>query len=397
MATNAVLATLTAITSIVVARFFGEEVRGQFATVTALLNTSVSVAVLGTPAFIAKYVANNERGQVQNDIDVFRAVIFLTALCSLTAILFMALLNFRAMAFPVEPISRLAIALFIPCGVLSILLLNISLGQANWRSFNLSRLLFAGGTVGAVTVYFLMDGVSLSGLIVCLAIANGLAVMAQLLLLRPVNRNMAGWWQSGRAAIVGSRYYALNSIVNVTSGYADIIVLSYLFTPSQVGFWAVARSIAALLSPINNALSVKIFSTFAREEQDGMAYFPKLLRNFMAFNAISAAIIYIMAHTLIVVIFGAGFFNSVALVPYALLLVVASSFSELIEERLRGSGTPGPVNISRLAPILVLLCVFVFAQDLTEFRQIAIYLALGQCLRGSLAVMLLLALTRRDR
>lgn len=99
MATNVVLAALTATTSIVVARFFGEEVRGQFATVTAMLNTSVSVALLGAPAFIARYVANGEQGQVHNDIDVFRAVISITALCSLMATLFMALLNYRAMLF----------------------------------------------------------------------------------------------------------------------------------------------------------------------------------------------------------------------------------------------------------------------------------------------------------
>jgi len=395
-ATNVILAVLTAISSIVIARLFGPELRGQFATATALLNTSVSVAILGAPAFLAKHVANLELGQTSENIDVFRAAISMTGLGSLIAILLITLLTLGGEVLPIEPLSQLAIIIFIVCGVLSVLLLNISLGQANWMSFNVSRLLFAGGTVAAVFVYSLLGGASLFGLIVCLAIANLLSVSIQLFMLQPITRTTVGWWKNGWTVIVGSRYYALNSIGNVSTGYADILVFSYIFAPSQVGFWAVARSVAALLSPINNALSVKVFSVFARQEQKAVSGFSQLVRNFLVFNFISAIILYLIAEPLIKIIFGLEFVSSIALVPFALLAVIASSFSELMEERLRGCGRPGPVNISRFVPPVVLLCVYAIAQQVTEVSQFALYFALAQCLRGFVVVQILRALSRKS-
>lgn len=387
--TNILLAVLTAITSVVVARLFGAEVRGQFATVTAVLNTSVSIAVLGTPAYLARLVAASERGQVEVEIDVYRALISLTVLSSLIAILIVTALNIGAAAFPIKPLGQVAIVIFIPLSVLSVLLLNISLGQANWASFNLSRLIFAGVTVGAIASYSMIVAVSLSGLIVCLAVANVVAVSTQLMLLKPVERTMAAWYQSTEAVIVRSRGYALNSILNVSGGYADFIVLSYVFTPYQVGLWAVARSIAALLSPVNTALSMIVFSAFARKGEKEEFRHKRILSNFLVFNVAAAAIIFLMVDPIVEFIFGAEFVHSTPLVPYALMLVAGASFSELIEEQLRGRGRPGPVNISRSVPIFFLLWAVNLSPTPTEVLQLVPYLALGQWLRGLLAVLLL--------
>lgn len=388
------LAAFTAITSIVVARFFGPELRGQFATATALLNSSVSIAVLGTPAFLAKYVADLERGHTRVKIDVVRTCILLTAVSSFLAMILMLLLSQLGEPLSIDRNGQIAIVAFIACGVLSVLFLNISLGQANWFSFNLSRLLFGGGTVITVLGYLIAGGNSLSGLLVCLAIANGISVLAQLLFLRPLRRQTAGWWQSGRAVFVGSKYYALNSIANMSTGYADILVLSYMFPPSQVGFWAVARSVAALLSPINNALSVKVFSVFARQE-DGMLVFGQMVRNLLLFNATTGLVLCFSAQHVIDVIFGSDYMTSSFLVPFAVAVVIASSFSELVEERLRGSGRPGPVNVSRFMPIVALFFMLGFSQYIKEVWQFALILTLGHCLRGGLALFFLRAPNRK--
>lgn len=385
---NLMLAIMSALTSIIVARFFGPELRGVYSVVTSLVNTSVSVAVFGTPTYIARTVAHEKRMSTSG-FNIYRAIVTIIIVSSVAAYILATLMNWNSRLVALDLTMVILLASYIPFSIMSVVLLNLSLGQANWLAFNSGRLAFAFITILGVTFYYFLGGRQLYGIVASLVLANILAVVIQWIYSKPVPQAPGGWFVSLKRVYIGARYYALNSLSSVSTGYIDYLILSMLFDSAQIGFWAVARTLAALLSPINNALSVVVFSGFVRMETERFSGFRKILGNFVLFNAFSVIFFLVFSEPIINAVFGEKFGGSLPLVPMALASVVGASCAELFEERLRGAGHPGPVNISRFTPLVFLLGILVFKEYVTTVPIFATVFAIGQSIRLLLAIILL--------
>jgi O-antigen/teichoic acid export membrane protein len=394
---NVLIAIAAACTSVMIARVFGPEIRGQYAVITALANTVVTIAALGTQTYLARVVAEQEKVKVNglNRLNPRRALLGVLCLSTLLSFALAIGLNWNSRILHVNGIIVFALGIYLPLSLLSMQLLNLSLGQANWRSFNAGRLLFAVATLLFVLIYGLSGGTELTGVVVCLVASNVLTVVLQIWLAHPMLGTSAGWLTSIGRVYRKSWKYAFNSFANLSTGYADVLVSSILFQPAAVGYWAVARTVSALLSPMNSAISVTVFSTFARGEAGDGSSFKEMVRNFLLFNIVLVAVLYLASELIIIVVFGSDFTDSVPLVPLALSATVAGGLSEMFEERLRGGGRPGPVNISRLVPLIALFAILIFADHVTSIWQLALFFSLAQAVRAVIA-MLLVAIVRLE-
>ena len=385
---NVLIAIAAACTSVIIARVFGPEIRGQYSALTALANTVVMIGALGTQTYLARLVADQKKVNRQNRLNPRRALLGILCLSTLLSFALAIGLNWNSRILNVNGIIVFALGIYLPLSLLSMQLLNLSLGQANWRSFNAGRLLFAVATLLFVLIYGLSGGTELTGVVLCLVASNVLTVALQLWLAHPMAGTGTGWLTSIGRVYRQSWKYAFNSFANLSTGYADVLISSILFQPAVVGYWAVARSVSALLSPMNSAISVTVFSTFARGEAGDGSSFQEMVRNFLLFNIVLVAVLYLASELIIMVVFGSEFAESVPLVPLALLATVAGGLSEMFEERLRGGGRPGPVNISRLVPLIALFAIFTFAEHVTSIWQLALVFALGQAMRAVIAMIL---------
>lgn len=385
---NVLLALCAAVTSVGLARLFGPEIRGLYSVITSLVNTSVSVAVLGTPAYMARIVAGNESTALVGVFNHRYAITALIIISTLLAYLLATTMNWDAHLIDLDLTLIVLIAVHIPLSVISVLLLNLSLGQANWVGFNAGRLVFVIATLLGVMIYYFMGGKNLVGIVASLVFANFFTVAVQWFVAKPIHHSTGDWGSTVKRLYFGARYYALNSISNVSTGYLDFLVLSFLFDPVQVGYWAVARTLAALMSPVNHALSVVVFSGVMRNEMNAVGGFRAILRNFIFFNTFSVLFFLIFSEFIIDIVFGSEFSDSVPLVPMALGLALGSAVGELFEERLRGAGRPGPVNFSRFIPLVFLLSILVFHEYVTSVTVFSVVFAIGQGMRAIVAILI---------
>lgn len=384
-AMNILIAAFAAFTSVLIARLFGPETRGQYAAFTALANSAAMLAALGTQTTLARIVASQEKSCSSNDLDLPRTLFGVICVSTMLSLAIIAALNWNSQVIDSNAFSHTSLTLYVALSITSLLLLNISVGQANWLNFNISRLSFALVAFVIIGAYGWFGGQSLNGIVVALTISNLFTVGIQLYFLNALSRTKSRLINSTISVYYRSRKYALNSLANVSTGYADVLVCAALFKPSVVGYWAVARTISALLSPLNSAISITVFSAFARRDQETSKAFTTVVTKFFVINLILVVFLLYISELVVVNLFGYEFIESVPLVPLALLAVIGASLSEIFEERLRGAGRPGPVTISRLIPLIALVIVFLFDEYVTTIWFLGLIFALSQLFRSVVA------------
>lgn len=373
----------TAVTSILIARLYGAELRGSYAVILAVVNTSVSIGMLGTPAYLARLISNSEN--INRGFSVVKAIyitIFIGTIVSYIGYYALTFTTSEAYSGTVTTI----LMLYIPLCVISIVYLNIGLGQNNWVSFNIGRLSFVLVSV----LYIMLCGLLLDGELIDiffgLLLGNVVAIIMQYFLTKKIIRSEGSLFTTFKKLYYNSRHYALNSVTNVSTGYLDFIVLASLLNNTIIGYWAVARTISALLSPINHALSITVFAGRLQNSKETNSELKSIVFKFLTFNFFSILLLLLFSNFIVLKIFGEEFSASIELVPLALASSFFAALSEIFEESLRGCGRPGPVNLSRVIPILFLTCIYFYAQGNMTINDFAILLIISQCIRCGLAI-----------
>ena len=378
--TNASLALCMAITSILIARFFGPEIRGIYAIITSLINFIVMISLFGTPARLATMYGLRQSfigPSLFNFSQSFTAVVIISIpVIVLSAPLALSLFFKNENIF----LESLGFSFAAVLASYSILRLQLNTVESNWRAYNLARLTFA---IVVLLLMFLLRNkdISLFEVVYCIFFGNFLSVAVQVFLSRPLPTGGRSTVRNILELYKSSIHYFFNAVAGASSGYADTLCAALVLSPAAVGFWAVARSFSGLLAPVNSALSATIFSAFARRDNYAITHFSRIFFVYALYNGVLILCLASSASFIMVPVFGSEFSTSISLVPIALVFGFLSSTSELFEERLRGDGRPRPVTVSRGSVLPFYLALYFLGSNDLEIVTFSLVCVIGQAFR----------------
>ncbi len=389
--TNVGLAVFAALTSIALARFFGPGVRGQYASITAIVGTAAAVTAFGAPAYLGVQAAGRGAAPAA-DLDIRASTRFVSGvalLCTGAPCLVLAL------AERLTPPLAATIVAYTTVSVNSVILLNLALAKGNWLAFNLGRLAFFPLNLLAMTVARLAGVSNIEQLVALSLLANvGCLVVQWRLADKSQARGSGPWLKTGAKAYLRGAPFGFNTILGSLSSQADVLGASVLLGPIAVGYWAAAKTLANVVSPINHSVSASTFSLAARRELRADASFYLSFRFLTAVNLALTCGIALFAAPVTMLVFGRAFLPSSALAGLASAGVGASALAELCEERVRGAGKPHAASIARatqLTAFVAILAVLWFARAM-DIRAIAMAVLLSQIARAAAATAFVLNL-----
>jgi O-antigen/teichoic acid export membrane protein len=160
----------------------------------------------------------------------------------------------------------------------------------------------------------------------------------------------------------GLRSYGID-VMGAIALYIDQLLLVALLTPSELGTYVVAVSLARMLHMISGATSTVLFAKVAAQPLDQVITFVSLSsRVTTTVTALIALALGLAAPILLPVVYGPDFAPAVYIFPILLAESVLSGTVRIIGQGLMGAGRPGTITMVQgfgLACVLPLMALLV--------------------------------------
>ena len=380
---NLSLSVINIMSSVFIARFYGPVIRGDFSSILAFLNMLVAFYIFGTPVFLANYYSRY--GKTKKFVNIFLKISLVTTVLSISTF---SIFYRLFVEFQINPIDYFILVVYVYLSSFSVIVLNVNLGQGNWRSYNLGRLTFAFSNFLGIILMFLVNGPSIENLLYSITYSNIFTVIVQVLLSKFLFKNSIPYKISIIKTYKLARNYGLNDVVNIANGQADFLIFAFLLSSLNVGIWVVSRTYASLLSPLNLAISNMIFSEYSSTGNNSDLDFSKVFRLTIITNICLISILFPAAFIIVPLVFGDLYYNSILLVPFSLLGSFLSSLSEIIEEKFRGISNAVPVSKIRAVPLLVFAVLVILLNKDVNITSVAFFYLIAQLSRALYATYL---------
>jgi O-antigen/teichoic acid export membrane protein len=337
---------LAAIWAIVLARGLGPEQRGTY----AIISTLVSIAsTLGTCGFTS---ANT----------YFRAKQYPTTqlvgnslLLSLICVIFMTAsvasvfhIDVLARYLARNEVSTALLWLAIPAAslnVLYVLLNNVLLGSNDIRGYNLPNVIYHGTFALILVLFTLVCKRGLLGATLALVVANGITAAA--LLCRALYHTTSGF---ARPRVVPAtmkkmtayawKAYA-GTLSQLLNSRVDMLLVGYYLTPSLVGQYAVAISIADWFRRLPSILAVLLLPRVASSAaEEGEQLTGRVVRCLLITQTIACSAMAAAANLVIVRMFGHAYANAVPVLIWIMPGSVAVTITSTLSAAFAGRGKP---------------------------------------------------------
>jgi O-antigen/teichoic acid export membrane protein len=343
---------LDGLTSIVVARYIGPAGKGTLAVLGVIAGLAMQMGNLGLHAATA-YFAAREAGALARI--AWASLLLAPAIgVALAAVLWVVTSAFPALALNVPPLLLALTLLTLPFGLPTLFFQNILLGQQRVGAYNL---LNVGSKVVAlplvlIILLILKGGVQelvLTGLL----LSTATAIVAVRLTLRGVtapftfDRRLLG-----RMLAYGFRSY-LSCLLAFLIIRSDMLLVNYFLGAAQAGVYSVAVNFVDLLLVFPTAVGTMLFPRISAQPKDDGTLTASACRHTVAGMAALCIGVGMLAHPLIVLLYGDAFRGAAA--PLLLLLpgILALSLETIFMNDLAGRGLP-PIVIVVPAVGLVL-------------------------------------------
>lgn len=235
--------------------------------------------------------------------------------------------------------------------------LGTIMGLGQYRQWGLLRLLAPLLVLAGVIALVLVAGWQTAVAVTTITVAA--AVIQLLVLLRAVATH--GLLHRPSAALVQPTLsYMWRNIASgagwLVSNRLDLLVLSIIYAPEQVGIYAVAASFGAIIVPVASSTGNVVLTRVAMGGKAALrrTLGPALI-GCLAIAGTFALVVVIAAPQIVPLLFGAGFEGSVA--PLRLLMAgsIALSASSVLANALRGLGRPLEPARAELAGMIATL------------------------------------------
>jgi O-antigen/teichoic acid export membrane protein len=342
---NAAFVAASLITGPLLARSLGPSGRGALAAVAVPVSLGPIVLGLGLPSFVTRETARGEPvGNLLGSIGALYLAI--GALCAVLAAPVSA--YFAQGREPVR-IALLVALLAMPLLLWGQLLLGVANGRQNWRAVLGARLAPAAvALVGTTTLYALgaLDVAWASGLVV----AGTFAAILPTLRIGENTGRLALRWRLLRSSLRFGLPAWLWQTSTLTNARLDQLLMVTLTSASQLGLYAVAVSMAGVLSVFAGALGPALLPRVAQGEE---ALAGRVCRMSLLISTLGAAVLASLCPLALPLLFGARF-N--AAVPMALILIAASvpnAGTQVLTSALLAADRPRVVALAEGSSVVV--------------------------------------------
>ncbi|TFD16307.1 oligosaccharide flippase family protein [Cryobacterium sp. TMT4-10] len=351
--TNLVIVGLTTTAGIVISRTLGVEGRGYYAAIMAWFAFAQVLGELGQSGSVTFWVARASNHK--KDYVASSRVLMLIAGGTVSAL---GILMSGVLAQGVESVTTSYRIAFFGCLLNSICAASVyalqSVSIKRWNVVRLCQPVAYVAIVWAFSVLGILD-------IIWLSVALVLSIAAQftVAMFHSYKVGLAGG--RPRRALLGdlARYgtaYAGSAIPASLSSQFDRLVLSRIATPTDLGQYAVASSVASLAFPFSTAVASVVFPQSANDQLSEMERRHIERRAIFGATAVSAAVSVLVAVAvapLIPFVFGQAFSDAVGLVWWIVPAILFRSISQVIGALLRGRHKPGLVTYGQLLGLAV--------------------------------------------
>ncbi|WP_164205453.1 oligosaccharide flippase family protein [[Micrococcus luteus] ATCC 49442] len=366
--TNFLILGLTLVAGVVVARSLGAEGRGHYAAIMAWFGLTLVLGELGQSGAVTYYVSRHGRWGA----DFVRSSQILMSIAGVLAatggVLAADLLaggdDGLAAAYRVSFVGCLINGLGAPY--------VYALQAVSIRSWNFIRV------IQPAAYLLLMLAVAWIGQMSLLSLALILVTSTSVQML------WAGY-VSARFGIAGGRSrsrlrrpllkyglaYSGSSVPLAASSQIDKLALSRMVSPSDLGLYAIASTIASMASPFSTAISSVIFPRIARRDighERKVSLENRSLALTVCVSLVVSVLVAATAPWTVPWIFGDEFVGAVSLTWWLVPAMVLRGCSQVVSAHLRGRGRPGSVSWAQCGG---LLCAIVGILTLTPMYGMA--------------------------
>ena len=368
-----------ALQGVILARMLGPEGRGAFAAAVAYPQMLLYLGLLGAADLFARRGAQLRAGDVGGEAALRRAAAMYGVLTGLLTLAVCGVLIVVAM--PGEKRALIPLALLAACSVplqhMRLAVQAVDHGLGNWSRYNLSRIAAAAAPPLLLLVIW---GSGLGG--VQVAVIGYLA--ATLATLPLCQWGMQQRWRGPAQppplrALAEGRGFAASQIAAELLDRADILLILWLGTLAEQGWYASAVPVAATMTIVPMAVAAY---TFRRGAIDGRSLTTRqvtgnlaaLIAAQLAFAAALAACL----PFLVPLLMGSAF---QATVGFAWLLLPAAGLRGVViavDGYLRGRGRARPGTIGRLAGLVLMLSLSLILHPWIGAAAIPVALGIAQ-------------------
>jgi O-antigen/teichoic acid export membrane protein len=325
------------ITSVIISRMLGPELKGSYTTLLVIPGILSSFVMLGSRNSIIFHVGN----KIYNNQQVISAVIFLFFIsCFIGIILFLtSYWFFTSKNYGSLIISIILCYIPIKLGIAysgSILLANLKFKKANQLKWMTAFL-----TLLSVIIFVLILKWSITGTFISLLMATFIVLVYALY---HISREFEIKIQFDKKVISKIvRLGLINAIALVViqlNFRVDILIMNYLSTEKEIGYYSVGVSIAEKLWQLPFAVGVVLTSRSASSQnaEELEKDVSQLLRVTFLIILIAAIFLYFLAPYLIPLFFGKAFYQSIFVVQTILPGVLFFVIVRILSSSLAGLG-----------------------------------------------------------
>ena len=366
-----------AIQGILLARMLGPEGRGEFATVVAYPQMLLFLGLCGAAEIYARRAGALSPGA--DDAELRRSALRYGAVTGLVTGLVCAALAWFLL--PAEkqylaPLATLA-ALSVPLQHVRFAIQGVDHGRGFFNRYNAVRIIAAAAFPLILFTLWISDAVSLQLAAVMYVVAFAFSALF-------CQWGMSGSWfgcsrPSLRTAVTEGRGLAVSQVVTELLERADLILILYLGSFAEQGFYASAVPIAGTMIIVPNAVGLYSFLRGTGEQPPLSARMvTRLLMSVTACQVVSGAILAGIIPVAVPLLYGKAFQSTVIFAWWLLPAAALRGLLMATDGYLRGRGRPRPGVIGRLVALCVLLVVTFSAQPTFGVLSIPIALVAAQ-------------------
>lgn len=329
-------------TSIVLARFLGPDGRGIYAVAMVLPGVLVTILGLGLGSSAVYNIAGSRhsKGEVLGSCLLIAAPIAVLGLAGGVA----GVVSYGPIVLPGYPHWPLITALLlVPINLFFQIFQQTLLADQNVGGYNTSVLVQAGLKMGALAVALILLSMQVSGAIWAVVTANAATLGATTVgLFRGLRFSDL---RPSKACISEVLRYGLESHVGNVVGFLnarlDILLLGFLSTSTDVGFYSVSAEVAEQMWIVSFAASLVLFPRVASNRGEGEPDItPQVTRVVLLISGILAVGMAVVAPLAIPWIFSEAFQGSVNPLLWLLPGALAFAVARVLAADIAGRGRP---------------------------------------------------------
>lgn len=338
--------------NIITARWLGPEGNGIISSLIVYPSLFMTIGSLGVRQSATYLVGKKEYPEEVIKTSLFQIWLF-TSILSLS-ICYILISNFSS--FSKNPYWVFLAILPIPFSLFNTYNSGIFLGKNEINQFNKINWIPNALILFATAILVIALGLDISG--VLLAIVFGQFFMFFILLFK--NNFISAFHFKFQKSTIKKllslgMIYALSLLIANLNYKADIILLTKLSTPFELGIYSKGVSITEYLWQIPMLLSTLVFARSATTK-DGRAFSEKvaqLLRLSFILIVLGSAILFVFAKWIILYMYGEKFINSIIVLQWLLPGVLLLTVFKVLNMDLAGKGKPW-LSMIAMSPALVL-------------------------------------------